>query len=427
MREILTLHLGQTGIALGSTCWEVLQLESLQNHDANAKGDMWTTHSDHRLTPKALFVDSEPANIDYLQRSSLGEKLQPHQMVSGDGDMGGVYQRFNGAQLAERTLEGVRVLAEDSSSLQGFIVFHSLAGGTGTALSELLLPRLKELFPHSVTHTVNVLPSGAQEKAVAPYNACLSAHHLLDQCDISFLFDNQALANIAHSALGIECPTYSSLNQIVAQAYSALTSSLRFDGCLNVDLAEFMTNLVPYPRIHNCMLSYSPYYSTLKPYYPTTSTYEVSRLLFTPISNLITCDTFSGQFLSCALCYRGHVTPKDICPVLCSLKTDRKVKFVDWSPAGFKSGIECHTPAVIPTGDLEVTPRSILAISNNTAVKTAYQRIVTDVRKLLGQKSFLHWYLREGIEEMDFNEALEDIQALLLDYEEVETPVSEDS
>merc|ERR1719300_1976700 len=31
---------------------------------------------------------------------------------------------------------------------------------------------------------------------------------------------------------------------------SSIAASLRFDGALNVDLNEFQTNLVPYPRIH---------------------------------------------------------------------------------------------------------------------------------------------------------------------------------
>ena len=32
------------------------------------------------------------------------------------------------------------------------------------------------------------------------------------------------------------------------QIVSSITASLRFDGALNVDLTEFQTNLVPYPR-----------------------------------------------------------------------------------------------------------------------------------------------------------------------------------
>ena len=35
----------------------------------------------------------------------------------------------------------------------------------------------------------------------------------------------------------------------------SITASLRFDGALNVDLTEFQTNLVPYPRIHFPLVS----------------------------------------------------------------------------------------------------------------------------------------------------------------------------
>jgi hypothetical protein len=35
----------------------------------------------------------------------------------------------------------------------------------------------------------------------------------------------------------------------LAPVVSSITASLRFDGSLNVDLNEFQTNLVPYPRV----------------------------------------------------------------------------------------------------------------------------------------------------------------------------------
>ena len=37
-------------------------------------------------------------------------------------------------------------------------------------------------------------------------------------------------------------------NLCAGQIVSSITASLRFDGALNVDLTEFQTNLVPYPR-----------------------------------------------------------------------------------------------------------------------------------------------------------------------------------
>merc|ERR1712226_347670 len=48
---------------------------------------------------------------------------------------------------------------------------------------------------------------------------------------------------------------------------SSLTASLRFDGALNVDVTEFQTNLVPYPRIHFVVSSYAPVISAEKAYH----------------------------------------------------------------------------------------------------------------------------------------------------------------
>ena len=62
--------------------------------------------------------------------------------------------------------------------------------------------------------------------------------------------DNQAIYNICRENLDITRPTYTNLNRLIAQIISSITASLRFDGALNVDLNEFQTNLVPYPRYY---------------------------------------------------------------------------------------------------------------------------------------------------------------------------------
>ena len=70
----------------------------------------------------------------------------------------------------------------------------------------------------------------------------------MEHVDVSFLVDNQAIYDLCKSKLDVERPSYYNLNRLIAQIISSITASLRFDGALNVDLNEFQTNLVPYPR-----------------------------------------------------------------------------------------------------------------------------------------------------------------------------------
>ena len=83
-------------------------------------------------------------------------------------------------------------------------------------------------------------------------------HTTLEQVDVEFLVDNQAIYDLCKKKLDIDRPTYTNLNRLIAQIISSITASLRFEGALNVDLNEFQTNLVPYPRIHFPFATYSP-------------------------------------------------------------------------------------------------------------------------------------------------------------------------
>lgn len=72
--------------------------------------------------------------------------------------------------------------------------------------------------------------------------------------------------------------------RLIAQVISSLTASLRFDGALNVDVTEFQTNLVPYPRIHFMLSSYSPVISAEKAYHEQLSVAEITNSAFEPAS-----------------------------------------------------------------------------------------------------------------------------------------------
>ncbi|KAG0547799.1 hypothetical protein BDA96_01G111300 [Sorghum bicolor] len=230
---------------------------------------------------------------------------------------------------------------------------------------------------------------------------------------------DEAIYDICRRSLDIERPTYTNLNRLVSQVISSLTASLRFDGALNVDVNEFQTNLVPYPRIHFMLSSYAPVISAEKAYHEQLSVAEITNSAFEPSSMMAKCDPRHGKYMACCLMYRGDVVPKDVNAAVATIKTKRTIQFVDWCPTGFKCGINYQPPSVVPGGDLAKVQRAVCMISNSTSVVEVFSRIDHKFDLMYAKRAFVHWYVGEGMEEGEFSEAREDLAALEKDYEEV--------
>merc|ERR1712242_98550 len=283
-------------------------------------------------------------------------------------------------------------------------IYHSFCGGTGSGFGSLLLERLSVDYGKKSKIEFAVYPSPQIATAVVePYNSVLCAHAMMEHSDVAFMVDNEALYDICRRNLGIERPTYTNLNRLLAQCISSVTASLRFDGALNVDLTEFQTNLVPYPRIHFPLCSFAPVISAEIAYHELLSVAEISNSVFEPANQMVKCDPRHGKYMACCLMYRGDVVPKDVNAAIGTVKTKRTIRFVDWCPTGFKVGINYQPPTVVPGGDLA----------------EAWARLDHKFDLMYAKRAFVHWYVGEGMEEGGFSEAREDMAALEKDYEEV--------
>jgi tubulin alpha len=89
-----------------------------------------------------------------------------------------------------------------------------------------------------------------------------------------------------------------------------LTTSLRFDGTLNVNITTFQTRLVPYPHIYFMLCSYTPVISVKKVFYEQLSVAKLTDTVFDPSSMMAKCDPSHDKYMSCCLMYCGDVVLK---------------------------------------------------------------------------------------------------------------------
>lgn len=191
------------------------------------------------------------------------------------------------------------------------------------------------------------------------------------------------------------------------------------EGALNVDISEFATNLVPFPRIHFMTTSYSPVISPTRAYHDMLSVQTLTRDLFEPQSQMVKIDPRMGKYMACCLMYRGDVVAKDVNEAICTMKTSGTIRFVDWSPTGFKCGVNYQAPSAVPGADLAKVVRAACMISNTTAMNQSISRVDRKFDLMFSKKAFVHWYTQEGMEESEFWQARENLSALERDYLEV--------
>merc|ERR1711933_341643 len=207
-------------------------------------------------------IDLEASCVQQIKKSKMGKQFNPDYSIFGKEDAANNFARGHytvGKEKMDSINEKVKTIVEACDNLQGFLMCHAVGGGTGSGLGMLILERLAVDYRKKSKIGFELYPSPTISTCIVePYNGLLSTHWLLDHTDVSLILDNEALYGLGIKKLHQKNLSYDVLNRITAKVISSMTAALRFDGELNVDMNEFQTNLVPFPRLHFMSSSMAP-------------------------------------------------------------------------------------------------------------------------------------------------------------------------
>merc|ERR1711892_1444417 len=193
MRECISVHVGQAGVQIGNSCWELYCLEHGIQPDGRMPSDkacgddsfstFFSKTGGGKHVPRAFFVDLEPTVIDETRCGTYRQLFHPEQLINGKEDAANNYARGHytiGKEIVDLVLDRIRKLADACTGLQGFLLFHSFGGGTGSGFASLLMERLSVDYGKKSKLEFAIYPAPQVATAVVePYNAMLTTPTVL--------------------------------------------------------------------------------------------------------------------------------------------------------------------------------------------------------------------------------------------------------
>merc|ERR1711937_156710 len=253
--------------------------------------------------------------------------------ASGAGNNWAKGHYTEGAEHVEKVLDVVRKEVENCDCPQGFLICHSLGGGTGSGMGTLVLLKLMDAYPDRILTTFSVYPSPkVSDTVVEPYNAVLSSHQLLENSDETFIIDNEALYNINYNILKNNQPTYEELNSLIAQSCCGISCSLRFPGKLNGDLRKLGVNLVPFPRLHFFLISQAPLLSKKAQAMTGLNIKELTTQSYSARNFFSNVRPEDGKYMAANFTFRGAISTQEVDENMTKLQQKNSDDFVEWIP-----------------------------------------------------------------------------------------------
>lgn len=422
MREILSIHVGQCGNQIADRFWRLALREhglseagtskAAGTAPANANMEVFFNKvRDGKYTPRAVLVDLEPGVIARIEGGDMAQLFDESSIVRKIPGAANNWARgynVEGERVIDQIMNVVDSAVEKTKALQGFLITHSIGGGSGSGLGSLILERLRMAYPKKKIFTFSVAPSPViSDSAVEPYNAILTLQRIRDHADAAVILDNEALFRIAKSKLH-RSPTYMDLNHIIALIMSSVTASLRFPAQLNTDLGSFVTNLVPFPGNHFLTASFAPMRAPGQEGEVRLSLPDLARETFSQDNFTAAIDWQDGVYLSACALFRGDVKAKEVEENMAAIR--KSLNFADYVSTGIKMGYAETAP--------EGFGSSGLALVNHTGIAAVFERLVSQFDIMFDNHAYTHWYEGAGVSRDMMASARDSVAELAKSYRE---------
>ncbi|ELW54983.1 Tubulin gamma-1 chain [Tupaia chinensis] len=415
-REIITLQLGQCGNQIGFEFWKQLCaehgispegiVEEFATEGTDRKDVFFSQADDEHYIPRAVLLDLEPRVIHCILNSPYAKLYNPENIYLSEHGGGAGNNWASGFSQGEKIHEDIFDIidreADGSDSLEGFVLCHSIAGGTGSGLGSYLLERLNDRYPKKLVQTYSVFPNQDEmsdvvvqpynslltlkrltqnadcvdemsDVVVQPYNSLLTLKRLTQNADCVVVLDNTALNRIATDRLHIQNPSFSQINQLVSTIMSASTTTLRYPGYMNNDLIGLIASLIPTPRLHFLMTGYTPL-----------------------------------------------TTDQSVHKSLQRIRERKLANFIPWGPASIQVALSRKSP-YLPSAHRV----SGLMMANHTSISSLFERTCRQYDKLRKREAFLEQFRKEDMFKDNFDEmdtSREIVQQLIDEYHAATRP-----
>jgi len=153
MREVISLQVGQCGVQLGTQVWAQYNAEhsidgggkrKIKDNNTSFKVFYQETNAG-QFVPRNLSVDLESNVIDDVKNGKMAAMFHPEFLLSGKEDAANNFARGHytvGKEIIDKVNDRLRKLVDACDNVQGFIITHSVGGGTGSGLGALILERI---------------------------------------------------------------------------------------------------------------------------------------------------------------------------------------------------------------------------------------------------------------------------------------------